>query len=146
MRFTAGGSTCIQPRMTKVLTVRIAPELLGRAEAGAARLGLDRTGYVKSLIERDLQNPDPIPTRRFVSEDLAGTFRFGGLSATNLRTRERPSQGRCLHRAPVGALPPVQGMDRGSKGFHGLSASRTTAHPLRLSTILLGLRVSHAVP
>ena len=40
--------------MTKVLTVRVPPELLTRMEAKAVSLGLDRAKYVRSLIEEDL--------------------------------------------------------------------------------------------
>src|SRR5438105_279420 len=80
---------CIHRRMSRVLTVRIEPSLLSRAEARAARLGLDRAGYVRNLIERDLAEGDTPGRRRFASEDLVGAFRLGGASATNARTRER---------------------------------------------------------
>ena len=73
--------------MSRVLTVRIAPGLLAKAEARAVRLGLDRAGYIRSLIEHDLETSTrPVP-RQFASEDLAGAFRLGGESATNRRTR-----------------------------------------------------------
>jgi len=73
--------------MTKVLTVRIAPSLLAMAEARAVRLGLDRTGYVRSLIEQDLKLPAASAQQRFASEDLVGRFRLGGMPATNSRVR-----------------------------------------------------------
>lgn len=74
--------------MSHVLTVRIEPNLLSRAEARAARLGLDRAGYVRSLIQQDLEEA-VVPARsRFASEDLVGAFRLGGASASNARVRE----------------------------------------------------------
>jgi hypothetical protein len=74
--------------MSRVLTVRIAPDLLSKAEARAVQLGLDRASYVRSLIEHDLENPRAPSRHRFASEDLAGAFRLGGESATNRRARE----------------------------------------------------------
>ncbi len=74
--------------MSRVLTVRIKPELLAKAEERAVQLGLDRAGYVRSLIEQDLKNSRSVH-RRFASEDLVGAFRLGGQSATNDRVRAR---------------------------------------------------------
>ena len=79
--------------MSRVLTVRIGPGLLAKVEARAARLGLDRAGYVRSLIEHDLAAATAKSQRRFASEDLVGAFRLGGLSATNQRVREALSRG-----------------------------------------------------
>lgn len=75
--------------MSRVLTVRIEASLLSRAEARAARLGLDRAGYVRNLIERDLAEAGSPSQRRFASEDLVGAFRLGGAPTTNARTREQ---------------------------------------------------------
>ncbi|MDB6038482.1 MAG: hypothetical protein JWM99_2323 [Verrucomicrobiales bacterium] len=74
--------------MSKVLTVRIAPELLMKAQARAVQLGMDRTGYVRNLIEQDLHIAKTSDKPRLVSEDLVGAFRLGGRSATNQRARE----------------------------------------------------------
>lgn len=74
--------------MSRVLTVRIAPGLLAEAEARAFRLGLDRAGYVRSLIERDIKTSATLLRRPFASEDLVGAFRLGGNPATNRRVRE----------------------------------------------------------
>ncbi len=74
--------------MTRVLTVRIAPGLLAKAEARATQLGLDRAGYLRNLIERDLESAGAARKRRFASEDLVGRFRLGGQSANNRRVRE----------------------------------------------------------
>jgi hypothetical protein len=73
--------------MSKVLTVRIAPELLAKAESRAVQLGLNRTGYVRSLIEHDVEASKGSSKHRFASEDLVGAFRLGGYSATNSETR-----------------------------------------------------------
>lgn len=78
--------------MSQVLTVRIDPELLSRAEARAARLGLDRAGYVRGLIQQDLERPEATVRGRFASEDLVGAFRLGGAAATNPRVREQLRQ------------------------------------------------------
>jgi hypothetical protein len=74
--------------MTKVLTIRIAPELLAKAESRAVQLGLDRAGYVRSLIAQDLETSSDKSRRRFASEDLVGAFRLGGKSATNRLVRQ----------------------------------------------------------
>ena len=75
--------------MTKVLTVRVPVVLLSQADAKAARLGLDRTQYVRQLIQQDLADGDAILLRGFKSEDLAGRFRLGGSSATSERVRRQ---------------------------------------------------------
>ena len=65
-------------------------ELLGKAEARAARLGLDRAKYVRSLIEEDLAEgaAEELP-REFASEDLAGMYEGPGRAAINAVVRER---------------------------------------------------------
>ncbi|MBL9137878.1 MAG: hypothetical protein JNK85_18570 [Verrucomicrobiales bacterium] len=73
--------------MSRVLTVRIEPDLLSRAEARAARLGLDRAGYVRELIRHDLENAADTSQRQFASEDLVGKYQLGGQSATNEKAR-----------------------------------------------------------
>jgi hypothetical protein len=78
--------------MTKVLTLRLSPELLARAEARAARLGLDRAKYVRMLVEEDLAVGGEMGgsgVRRFASEDLAGMYVGDGCAATNAAARER---------------------------------------------------------
>ncbi len=73
--------------MTKVLTLRLDPALLEKAEARAARLGLDRAKYVRSLIEEDLATGGQKTGSVFVSSDLAGIYEGGGKAATNQETR-----------------------------------------------------------
>jgi hypothetical protein len=75
--------------MTKVLTVRIDPVLLQKAEARAARLGVDRAQYVRSLIEEDVTGKAEERTARFASSDLAGMYEGTGKAATNQETRKR---------------------------------------------------------
>jgi hypothetical protein len=77
--------------MIKVLTVRVPVDLLGRAEARAHRLGLDRAKYVRHLIEQDIAEAAKHKEsgRRFASEDLAGAFELGGRPATNARARRQ---------------------------------------------------------
>lgn len=87
--FDLPNSCCIRLRMTRVLTLRLDPDLLGRAEARAVRLGLDRAKYVRLLIEEDLAENPVAPLRRFASEDLAGMYQGPGTPATNSAVRER---------------------------------------------------------
>ncbi len=74
--------------MTKILTIRLGAELLSKAEARAARLGLDRAKYVRSLIEEDLARGIGGSPRGFASEDLAGMYEGSGTPATNSSVRE----------------------------------------------------------
>lgn len=76
--------------MTRVLTIRIRPDLLSKAEAKAARQGLDRASYIRGLIEQDLASPDKNEQHRFASEDLIGCYvsETPGQAATNARVRE----------------------------------------------------------
>ena len=75
--------------MTKVLTLRMDAELLGKAEAKAARLGLDRAKYVRALIEEDLAEGTGEVSHKFASEDLAGMYDGPGQAACNAVVRER---------------------------------------------------------
>jgi hypothetical protein len=75
--------------MTKVLTIRLDPDLLGKAEARAAGMGLDRAKYVRALIEEDLATATDSPPRKFASEDLAGNYEGTGHPATNASSRAR---------------------------------------------------------
>lgn len=74
--------------MTQVLTVRVPPELMSRADARAAELGLDRGKYVRSLIEQDVAiGAKGARKRRFVSEDFIGSTPVGRGPYTNRRVR-----------------------------------------------------------
>ena len=75
--------------MTKVLTLRMDPVLLEKAEARAARLGVDRAKYVRSLIEEDLASVGKKTGCGFASSDLAGMYEGSGRAATNSETRVR---------------------------------------------------------
>jgi predicted DNA-binding protein len=75
--------------MTKILTLRLDPVLLEKAEARAARLGVDRAKYVRSLIEEDLASSAEKAGSAFASADLAGIYEGDGEAATNQETRER---------------------------------------------------------
>lgn len=78
--------------MTKVLTIRLDPALLGKAEARAAKMGLDRAKYVRALIEEDLAGAARVSSRKFASEDLAGMYVGSGQAATNAIARTRLQQ------------------------------------------------------
>jgi predicted DNA-binding protein len=78
--------------MTKVLTVRIPPGLLRKAEARAARIGLDRAKYVRNLIEEDVASEKSKLKHKFASEDLIGCYEGDGRPATNAVVREKMRQ------------------------------------------------------
>lgn len=73
--------------MTQVLSLRIKPELLAKAESRAAQLGLDRGKYVRELIEQDLARGDG-KRAKFGSEDFIGSMSLGAGPYTNRRVRE----------------------------------------------------------
>lgn len=75
--------------MTKILALRLDPDLLGKAEARAVRLGLDRAKYVRLLIEEDLKVSPAEPLRKFASEDLVGMYEGLGIPADNSTVREQ---------------------------------------------------------
>jgi len=75
--------------MTKVLTLRMDAELLGKVEAKALQLGLDRAKYVRALIEEDVAGQGPVTTRKFASEDLDGMYEGSGLAADNTAVRRQ---------------------------------------------------------
>ena len=74
--------------MTHILTVRVPPELIAKADRRAAELGLDRGKYVRSLIEQDVTASARQRTRRtFVSEDFIGSVPLDHGPYTNRRVR-----------------------------------------------------------
>ena len=75
--------------MTQVLTVRVSPALLVKADARAAELGLDRGKYVRGLIEEDLTAGAKRRTRRmFKSTSFIGSVPLGRGPYTNRRVRK----------------------------------------------------------
>ena len=78
--------------MTKLLTLRMDPDLLEKAEARAAGLGVDRTKYLRSLIEEDLASCGKTTEIGFASSDLAGIYEGDGKAPTNQETRARMSR------------------------------------------------------
>jgi hypothetical protein len=89
--------------MTEVLTVRVPPYLMAKAEARAADLGLDKGKYVRALIEQDLASLVNTPRgKRFASEDFIGALPLGKGPYTNSRVRrlvrERLTRRREAHR------------------------------------------------
>lgn len=72
-----------------MLTVRVPPDLIAKADMRAAELGLDRGKYVRGLIEQDVAAAAKIPRKkRFVSEDFIGSMPLGRGPYTNRRVRE----------------------------------------------------------
>ncbi|MGH7945390.1 MAG: hypothetical protein ACREH8_20700 [Opitutaceae bacterium] len=70
-----------------MLTVRVRPDLLAKAEARAAQLGLDRGKYVRDLIERDLSQATKVK-RKFASEDFIASVPLAAGPYTNRQVRE----------------------------------------------------------
>ena len=84
----ARGIGSIRRRMTQVLTVRVPPDLMAKAAARAAQLGLDRGKYVRALIEQDvIAGAKERRKRRFASEDFIGSTPLGRGPYTNRRVR-----------------------------------------------------------
>jgi hypothetical protein len=74
--------------MTRVLTVRVSPALVAKADARAAELGIDRGKYVRSLIEQDVNTSRRSRRKRtFASEDFIGSASVGDGPYTNRRVR-----------------------------------------------------------
>ena len=74
--------------MTQVLTVRVPPDLIAKADRRAAELGLDRGKYVRSLIEQDVTTTiGQRSKRKFVSEDFIGSVPLARGPYTNRRVR-----------------------------------------------------------
>jgi hypothetical protein len=74
--------------MTQILTVRVPPDLVAKADARAAELGLDRGKYVRSLIEQDVSaSRRKRRGRKFASEDFIGSVSLERGPYTNPRVR-----------------------------------------------------------
>ena len=74
--------------MTQVLTVRVPPDLMAKADARAADLGLNRGKYVRTLIEQDVAAGRRDGGKmRFASEDFIGSVTLGRGPYTNRRVR-----------------------------------------------------------
>ena len=74
--------------MTQVLTVRVSPDLIAKADARAAQLGIDRGKYVRGLIEQDVADGKNEPRKRkFASEGFIGSMPLRRGPYTNHRVR-----------------------------------------------------------
>ncbi len=73
--------------MANVLTLRLSPGKLARVDRRAAEIGRDRSGYLRALIDQDLERPTESDRHKFASEDLIGAFDTGQGTATNALVR-----------------------------------------------------------
>jgi hypothetical protein len=73
-------------RMSTVITLRLHPGQLAEVDRRAAALGRDRSAYLRSLVEQDLNRPEP-KIRRFASKDLIGCFHTGRARGDNAAAR-----------------------------------------------------------
>ena len=78
--------------MANILTLRLSPGKLARVDRRAAELGRDRSGYVRALIEQDLDRPAEPRRHTFASEDLIGAFDLGQGTAENATVRRLARQ------------------------------------------------------
>jgi len=75
--------------MTQILTVRVSPDLVAKADERAAELGLDRGKYLRSLIEQDVKSSRRRRRKRkFASEDFIGSTPLELGPYTNRRVRD----------------------------------------------------------
>lgn len=74
--------------MTQILTLRVPPALVAKADARAAELGLARSKYLRSLIEQDVaESARKRRQRTFASEDFIGSVPLGQGPYTNKKVR-----------------------------------------------------------
>ncbi len=64
------------------------PQKLARLDRRAAELGQDRSGYVRGLVDRDLENSSAPRGHVFASEDLVGCVETGIKSGDNATVRK----------------------------------------------------------
>jgi len=74
--------------MTKPFSIRARPSLIGAMDARAARLGQNRTRYILTLVERDLESEQKPRRHKFASQHLLGAFSTGIKSGDNATIRE----------------------------------------------------------
>ena len=70
-----------------MLTFRLPSGKLARVDRRAAELGRDRSGYIRALIDQDLEQPGRPGRHKFASEDLIGAFSLGHRTADNATVR-----------------------------------------------------------
>ena len=73
--------------MTKPFSVRARPSVIAAIDARAAKLGHDRTKYILSLVQQDLNANQAPRSHRFASEDLIGSLRTGLKTGNNATIR-----------------------------------------------------------
>jgi len=73
--------------MANILTLRLPPAKLAKVDRRAAELGRDRSGYIRALIDQDLEQPAGHRRHKFASEDLLGAFDTGQGTADNATVR-----------------------------------------------------------
>ena len=73
--------------MASIVTLRLPPTKVARLDRRAAELGRDRSGYLRALIDQDLEQPAEQVRHRFASEDLIGAFSTGQGGADNATVR-----------------------------------------------------------
>ncbi len=74
--------------MTKLLSVRVKPELFTAIEERSGEVGRNRSQYILGLIQRDLEEAASRRKRQFASDDLIGSIRSGIPTGDNATVRE----------------------------------------------------------
>ena len=82
-----GASDVLIACMTKPFSVRARPSVIAAIDARAAKLGHDRTKYILSLVQQDLNANQAPRSHRFASEDLIGSLRTGLKTGNNATIR-----------------------------------------------------------
>jgi len=81
--------------MTKILTVRLAPEEMEQCDAWARELGVTRTDFVRSRLFDCAAKPAKRVEKRFSSNDLVGSLAIGNGSTNDcVRAALRKKQAR----------------------------------------------------
>ena len=74
--------------MTKLLSIRVKPEVFTAVDERSDELGRNRSQYILGLIQRDLDEANSRRRHRFASDDLIGSIRTGLPSGDNATVRE----------------------------------------------------------
>lgn len=72
--------------MTKLLSIRVKPEILAAIDERSGELGRNRSQYILDLIQNDIGKAKS--RRRFSSEDLLGSLRTGISAGDNSTVRD----------------------------------------------------------
>lgn len=73
--------------MTKLLSIRVKPELISAIDERSDEVGRNRSQYVLGLIQQDIEGARRRSGHRFASDDLIGAIRTGIPAGDNATAR-----------------------------------------------------------